>query len=283
MTRALQLVTSNPQSPVLLDRDDEALLAVIFEAKEPVGARLAARMMNEKGLTLSEASVSRGFARLDSLGLSVARARKGRVLTASGRRFMEERIQRENRNAVFHRALDLRTIEEILDWLRARELLESQAAELAAVRASGEQLEQLEDSVKEHMGMLAGGADPTPTGLHFHKVLMEASDSPIFIALIGSLYTPNLLMVERALDVILNNRGTLGNSAEEHEAVLVALRAKDAEAAGRAMREHLSRLQVETKRFAEEAAAGSLPEILQLIDATRSSSLTQANASSAGR
>jgi len=82
-------------------------------------------------------------------------------------------------------------------------------------------------------------------------------------------------MVERALDVILNNRGTLGNSAEEHEVVLTALRARDAEAARRAMCEHLSRLQVETKRFAEEAAAGSLPEILQLIDAARSSSLSE--------
>lgn len=275
MTRSTQVVTSDVRERIELDRDDEALLMVIFEAQEPVGARLAARMMNEKGLALSEASVSRGFARLDSLGLSVGKARKGRVLTSSGRKFIEERIQHEKRNAVFHRALDLRTIEEILDWLRARELLEGQAAELAALRASDDQLAQLEDSVREHVGILAGGSDPTPTGLQFHKLLMEASGSPIFIALIGSLYTPNLLMVERALDVILNNRGTLGNSAEEHEVVLTALRARDAEAARRAMCEHLSRLQVETKRFAEEAAAGSLPEILQLIDAARSSSLSE--------
>lgn len=255
----------------MLNHEDEALLMIIFEAREPVGARVAARLMLEKGMKLSEASVSRAFARLDSMDLTIPQSRKGRILTNTGRQLVGERIGRERRDEVFNRALDLRNVEEILDWLKARQLLETQAAELAATRVTDKQLAELEKSLDEHVANLAHGSDPTPISLHFHMILMEASCSPIFIALIGSLYTPNLVAIERALDIILNSRGTMGDSATEHKAILDALRSRDPDAAGKTMSQHLSRLRVEAERFADDVATGNLLEILRLINAQRSS------------
>lgn len=256
---------------ILLTHEDEALLLVIFEVQEPVGARLAARLLHKKGLDLSEASVSRAFTRLDSMGLTIGQSRKGRIPTDAGRQLIAERIGRERRDAIFNRALDLRNVEEILDWIKARQLLETQAAELAATKITDEQLSELEKSLDEHVGKLAYGSDPTPISLHFHKILMEASCSPIFIALIGSLYTPQLITIERALDIILNSRGTMGDSATEHAAILDAIRSRDPVAAGKAMSHHLSRLRTEAERFADDIATGNLLEILHLINARASS------------
>lgn len=266
---SLVLPSVRPADVLELDRIDDVLLSVIFEAKEPIGARMAARLLRDKGPNLSEATVSRSFARMDALGLTSPMARKGRVLTDRGRRHIEDRIERNLSNARFHRALGLRTVEEILDWLKARQLLESQAAEFAAIRASDEQLDDLQRALQGHVHNLAEGADPTPIGLRFHKVLVSAASSPIFSALIGSLYTPTLMNVERALDVILRARGTMINSAADHEAILIALREKNPAAAGLAMSRHLERLQTEAKRFADEASGEGLQETLRLITTAR--------------
>lgn len=254
-----------------LSREHEVLMGIIYDANEPTGARAATKLMLEHGFQLSEATVSRAFARLDALGLTEALARKGRVLTAAGRRIEEQRREQKRRDDVFDRAFELQTLEEILDWLKARELLESQVAELAAVRATPNHLAELESLIAEQRNCMNEGIDPTPVGMSFHKVLTEASQSPIFKALVGSLYSPKLVTIERALDVILDDSGTMANSIDEHVEILAALRAGSPNAARKATSDHLGRLQIEARRFSDQAAEGKFPDLLKLIDAARSS------------
>jgi GntR family transcriptional repressor for pyruvate dehydrogenase complex len=250
---------------------DDGVLSVILDASGPVGARMAAQELQDRGHKVSEATVSRIFARLDELGLTVPVGAKGRVLTGSGRRYIERRIDRDRRARQFDRAFDLRTVEEIVEWLTARQLLESQAAKLAADRATPEQLAGLERSVEELQDKMSAGEDPTPVGLSFHELLADAAASPIFMALISSLYSPSLVQVERALDVILRSRGSMADSVADHRRVMNALRKRDAPAAGRAMSQHLGRLLREVARFEDQAAAGGpgLQETLRLIQAAR--------------
>lgn len=250
---------------------DDVLLAVILDVGGPVGARMAAQQLQNRGQKVSEATVSRIFARLDDLGLTSPVGAKGRVLTGSGRHYIERRIDRDRRAKQFDRASDLRTVEEIVEWLTARQLLESQAARLAADRATPKQLTALDRSVAELQDKMDGGGDPTPVGLSFHELVAEAAASPIFMALISSLYSPSLVRVERALDVILRSRGSMADSVADHRRVLTALRKGDSQAAGRAMSQHLGRLLREVERFEGQAASGGpgLQETLRLIQAAR--------------
>lgn len=252
-----------------LDDLDEVLLMVVVEAGAPVGARMVAKLLREKGPSLSEATISRHLVRLDELGLTMSAARKGRLPTARGRDCVEARIERDRRNRDFDRATEMRTVDEIIDWLEARKLLERQAAALTADRATPTQIDEMIDSVTRLECTFSRGDDPTPVGLDFHRMVARACQSPIFNALINTLYTPKLIGLERALDVILRAHGTIGDSVTDHRDVLVAIQNNDPETASAAMSDHLERLRVETQRFQERFSAQGPDEAIRLIQVAR--------------
>jgi DNA-binding FadR family transcriptional regulator len=256
-----------PGSATELGADAVALLRVLYDADEPVGARVAHRLLVETyGRTLSEASVSRVMLKVDSLGLTEAVGRKGRTLTASGRRLVESTLTSQDRQEKFTKALDLRSIQEILDWLRARRAIEVEVASLAARRISAESLADLKANLRQHRHLVERRADPTPTGMFFHELLLHASASPLFEALSGSLHSPAQSSVERALDVITGGRGTIGHSPDEHEQILIAVAAGDGAAAETAMRKHLTRLIDEVEEFSMGTLGDILPRLIAAIE-----------------
>ena len=256
-----------PRSIAELGGDAVALLRLLYDAGEPVGARVAHRLLVETyGRTLSEASVSRVMLKVDSLGLTEAVGRKGRILTAAGRRLVESTLNSQDRHEKFTKALDLRGIQEILDWLRARRAIEAEVANLAARRISAETLSELDANLRQHRHLIEHRADPTPTGMHFHELLLHACASPLFEALSGSLHSPAQAAVERALDVITGGRGTIGHSPDEHQLILTAVTAGDGPAAEAAMRAHLTRLIDEVEEFSLGSLGDLLPRLIAAID-----------------
>ncbi|TQM11702.1 GntR family L-lactate dehydrogenase operon transcriptional regulator [Pseudonocardia kunmingensis] len=248
-----------------LGGDAEALLLVLHRADEPIGARVARRLLEEAGRELSEASVSRVLAKLDAAGMTESVGRKGRVLTDVGRRFTTSSLLSRHRHEQFTRALDLRSVQEVLDWLRARRALETEIARLAAERAHQTEIDALEAALADHERQLDRGADPTPAGMHFHQLIIGAAKSPLFEALTGSLYTPALAPVERALDVITGGRGTIGHSPAEHAVILAAIKDHDPDAASEAMHSHLDRLIKEVEEFSVSSMASMLPNLLTVL------------------
>ena len=241
----------------ILTAEDEALLLLVNESGEPIGARNAQRAMAERGFETSEASISRGLSRLDALGLTTALSRKGRVLTGAGRKLAEDLLLRQERELRFHRAMDLRSLDEVLEWVTARQLLEPKAVELATPRLTEDDLALLQRSVDEHLEHLQGGQNASPVGHEFHQIVMKASGSPIFIALVGSLFASNFLRVENTLDEILIRQGLFSESLKYHRLILDALRQRDATAAGAAMWGHLElfRSQVQSLSRTEKIRA----------------------------
>ena len=249
-----------------LGGDAEALLLILHRADEPVGARVARRrLLEEAGRELSEASVSRALARLDIVGMTESVGRKGRILTDVGRRFTISNLLSRKRHEQFTRALDLRSVQEVLDWLRARRALETEIARLAAERAHQSEIDALEAALSDHERRLERDADPTPAGMHFHELIIGAAKSPLFEALTGSLYTPALAPVERALDVITGGRGTIGHSPAEHAVILAAIKDHDPDAASDAMHSHLDRLIREVEEFSVSSMAAMLPNLLTVL------------------
>jgi len=249
---------------------EAALALVMSEQTDLLGARVAVRALADRGIELSEASVSRLLSRLDARGVSRPIGRKGRVLTAEGRAAVEAREYQCRRDKNFTRALELRSATEVLDWLRARRAIESEAAYLAATRIDEEMLEAVESAVVSHEAAAkAGRLDFRTVGMGFHSLLASAAHSPVFTALVESLISPSAESVESALDLITANRGTIGESADDHRRLLSALKAGDAEAARACMDQHMRRLEQEVEAFVERSGDAGFVSALSLLTTMR--------------
>jgi GntR family transcriptional regulator, transcriptional repressor for pyruvate dehydrogenase complex len=246
---------------------DESRTLLLFHSKSaPVGARLVKQELAAQGVTTSEASVSRVLVRLDAAGLTEAEGRKGRVLTPFGRAVAEQAIGNRRRNTSFNAALRIRSLEQLLDLLYARRGVEQEAARVAARRRTDEQLSELDAVIREHESAITRGADPTPSGMEFHRVIVRMAGSDLFSAVGDVIPNESLAGLERTLDVITGTDGTTGLSVPEHEPIRRAIAAQDGEAAARAMSEHLSRLISEVEDFAQRGNVQLFQRLLRVVN-----------------
>lgn len=141
------------------------------------------------------------------------------------------------------------------DMYEARRVLEVAAAGLAAERATAEQLAVLADAVTSLFALMD---DPQAFLVHdvdFHRAVATSSGNPILAALIEMVsalyYERRRQTAERAA-----NRD-LRAAADAHRRIYQAIRARDADAARRAMHDHL----VEASRYqAQESEAAREPQ-----------------------
>ncbi|MEP0321105.1 transcriptional regulator NanR [Bauldia litoralis] len=132
----------------------------------------------------------------------------------------------------------LRTSKEgLTDLKEARLLFESQMVRLAAERATNADLERLEQRFRDHSAAQADLADFLRHDMLFHREIAAITNNSIFPnlseALMGWLseFHRHLVSVPGAEQLTLS----------EHESILVAVKARDPDAAETAMRNHLTR------------------------------------------
>jgi GntR family transcriptional repressor for pyruvate dehydrogenase complex len=123
------------------------------------------------------------------------------------------------------------------EMYEARRILEVGAADLAAERATPEQIASMADEVA---GLFAAMNDPQGFLVHdikFHRAVAAASGNPIVASLVEMVselyYERRRRTAARATD------RNLRDAAEMHQRIYRAIRARDARAARRAMNEHL--------------------------------------------
>ena len=138
-----------------------------------------------------------------------------------------------------HRGVRTRefTIDEAMEILETREVLEAALAGLAAERASDEQLAELGKTLemmaiaeREH-----AASDYSGLNRHFHQQVREAADQATMTAFVDSLHYPLVMRQYRDQTTLHPRR----NSLNEHLAILYALQTRNAEAASAAMRHHV--------------------------------------------
>jgi len=123
------------------------------------------------------------------------------------------------------------------DMYEARRILETEAAGLAAERATSEHLATLAEEVA---GLFANRDNPNLFLVHdinFHRAVADAAHNPIVGALVGMV---SALYYERRRETAARaSANDLRDAAEMHRRIYQAIRARDAAAARRAMNEHL--------------------------------------------
>lgn len=121
----------------------------------------------------------------------------------------------------------------------ARSILESSVIALAAARQDEAGLQRVEAALQAMRDDLSVGRSPVASDRHFHVCVAEMCGNTVLAALVGVLFdgrnSPAALRLSRRAESASAWRAAIA----EHEAVLVALKARDPQLAAAAMGHHL--------------------------------------------
>jgi len=116
-----------------------------------------------------------------------------------------------------------------------REVLEGTAARLAAQHASEVEISILDDLCQQYEAALGDERALTASNRRFHATLYQCSHNRYLLNMVTVLHDALSLLGGTTLSLAERAEETLG----EHRAVVAAIRARDADAAEHALREHI--------------------------------------------
>jgi GntR family transcriptional repressor for pyruvate dehydrogenase complex len=125
--------------------------------------------------------------------------------------------------------------DELLD---VRRMFEPAVARVAALRASEEDLAELQSILDAQRVKLKAGQSAISEDTAFHAILARATRNRVVMSIMATL---NDLLVESRTNSLLQ-KGRPSRSMDGHEAVVVALRRRDAEGASQAMYNHIDQI-----------------------------------------
>lgn len=124
--------------------------------------------------------------------------------------------------------------------LKARRLIEPEAAALAAELASDAQLETIREAFLRNQQDNRSGSTTHPGDRLFHIRIAEASDNPVYARVIHQLLAHRYSTMFQRLQSLYTPQDMPSRSEIEHQAILDALMARDPKAARHAMLSHLN-------------------------------------------
>ncbi|GAB2177488.1 FadR/GntR family transcriptional regulator [Dongia sp. agr-C8] len=129
------------------------------------------------------------------------------------------------------------------DLIAARKMLEGEIAYMAATAIQPADLKQLEQAIADMRADIEAGRDSRPADRVFHLRLAEATRNAVLAHLVDGLWTHMLTPIFDALNRHTNLSGNDPMTVDDHAVIVAALARHDAEAARRAMREHLEHVE----------------------------------------
>ncbi|MCX7601933.1 MAG: GntR family transcriptional regulator [Meiothermus sp.] len=202
------------QSERLADKAYAVLRAQILKGVLPPGHALSVPELSRQ-LGVSRSPVREAVLQLVAEGLAREQAHKGAV--------------------VAHFSL-----EDALQILEVREVLEVASVRLGASRAAPEDLARLKQVLQAQAKALQESdfVGYQATDLQFHRLLGTLSHNPVLERMVGLLKDQSHLALEPAA----RSLAQLERGYHEHRSVLAALEARNAEGAGQALLKHFKRI-----------------------------------------
>ncbi|MFL1898170.1 FadR/GntR family transcriptional regulator [Streptomyces tauricus] len=189
------------------------------------GTRLPAERQLAEALGVARSSVRGALSALDVLGIIEIRPGSGSYVREGTSEFLPRAIN-------WGLMLGQRRTQDLVE---VRTYLEAVSARLAAERATDEDLERLAGHL-QHMRAAGGDAKAfIDADIDFHLELARIARNSVLSDILHSIRALLQVWMERVSDI----EGTVSGTLCEHDAVLVALRARDPEGADRAMAEHM--------------------------------------------
>lgn len=147
----------------------------------------------------------------------------------------------------------LGTLQDVIAVLELRIAVETESAALAASRRTPDNVEALRNALKAFIAAVEEGRDAVGPDFQFHLEIARATQNSHFVDLMGTL---GGMMIPRArlepqVPLTPERQAYLRRVNAEHESIVDAISAQDAEAARAAMRTHLANSRERRRKLAE--------------------------------
>jgi GntR family transcriptional repressor for pyruvate dehydrogenase complex len=243
-----------PDPPALLPRRRarslalelvDALSARIRDQRYPAGSQLPTESAIVAEFGVSRTVVREAISKLQAAGLVQTRHGIGTFVVGNGEA-TPFRVSPQ----------ELATLQDVIAVLELRIAVESEAAALAAQRRDDDHLRAMRAALAAFAAAVDEGRDAVGPDFEFHLEIARATRNPRFADLIGALGIGAIPRARLAGTVERSDeqKAYLQRVNVEHESILDAIAARDAEAARAAMRTHLTNSRERRRRLA--AAAG---------------------------
>lgn len=200
---------------------------------------------------MSQATVSRMFLRLDTIGVTVGEGRSGRVLSDWARREFERATDHRRRNALLDGMFGEADRSELIDLLALRRAIEIEAVDLACDRSDRADHLALLRSLELYDEHTLSGEDFSRDAIEFHVALCRAAHSAPYSVIAEALY-PDVTRLEPLTRAAAHRLGEREKSSEEHAAIARAVIAGDREQSRRLTAAHFDTMIRWLSRLNEE-------------------------------
>jgi GntR family transcriptional repressor for pyruvate dehydrogenase complex len=212
----------------LADRAYTGIVQIIIDERLAIGDRLPSEMRLAATFGMSRTIVREALARLASDGITQARLGAGSFV----KRRPSERLGS-------HMPMD--ALATTLGTYEVRFVLEAEAARLAAQRRSNRQLDAIEEALEALRTALLSNAPAHDEDWILHRAIAEATSNAAFLPVFDHLREEVMQILRAGVDISRSRAPEVIKAMmEEHDAIVEAIRAQDADGAALAMRWHLS-------------------------------------------
>jgi GntR family transcriptional regulator, transcriptional repressor for pyruvate dehydrogenase complex len=147
--------------------------------------------------------------------------------------------------------------DDIIDIFSLRKIIEPEIAKLASENRTPEEMNELEEIVRQHERAVKDGLSPIQTNAGFHRLLARASKNRVLERLLLALFG----LLRRTREEHLQTEDRKRKSLQGHQEILSAVRSGNGPAARQAMRRHLQGVEDVLFKKRKEVARGRHPEI----------------------
>jgi DNA-binding FadR family transcriptional regulator len=228
LSQETRVERSLPAEGRLADRAYTAIVQIIARDGLAVGDRLPAEAQLAATFGMSRTIVREALARLASDGITQARRGAGSYV----KRRPSERLGT-------HMPMD--ALATTLGTYEVRFVLEAEAARLAAQRRSRQQLDAIERTLEALRAALLSNAPAHDEDWLLHRAIVEATANAAFVHVFDHLEDAVMRILRAGVDISRSRPPeAIKAMMDEHDAIVEAIRAQDADGAALAMRWHLS-------------------------------------------
>lgn len=217
------------------DRDLQ-LMQLIKSSPAPLGATFLGKEMG-----IPAATVGRMLARLEKEKKLKKIANRGRELTPEGRKYVSSRLKRSdklNTASKLIRMIEENSRERLLEVLQVRRLLETKTVELAALRATEEDIATLEGIIFDYTYEVKHGISNSESDMKLHLAIAKISGN----ATISHVLKLFLLDDNTYTLITAAAAQSYEERLRQHLNIVEGIKSKSAAKATAAMAEHLDDL-----------------------------------------
>ncbi|WP_395335988.1 FCD domain-containing protein [Novosphingobium sp. BL-8H] len=213
--------------PRLSDHAYAGIVEIIKTGNLEVGARLPSEAQLAERFGVSRAIVREALVRLASDGITEARRGAGS--------FVKSRPS--DRLAAF---MPMTELPATLGSYEVRFVLEAEAARLAATRRTSLEMAHVEEGLEQLRSALLSNAPAHVEDRELHRRIAAATGNPAFLIAFDALWSDVEKIMRAGVDISRSRSpDVIATMLREHEVIVAAIRAQDAEGAALAMRWHL--------------------------------------------